>query len=120
VARTVDDAALKKSATDLGAQLVDAEMNLVDLRQTGQGQDGVRFGSKLISKMGYLGNGISSSDYRPTNQHEEVRTLLGEQLRTHLQRIDALLGTELDRLNALLRARSIPNIVAPTPKPIGL
>ncbi|MBL0171222.1 MAG: sialidase [Gemmatimonadaceae bacterium] len=120
VARTVDDAALKKASTDLGAQLVDAEMNLVDLRQTGQGQDGVRFGSKLISKLGYLGGGVSSSDFRPTDSQEEVRTLLGDQLREQLRRIDTLLGTELERLNTLLKTRSIPNIIAPTPKPIGM
>ena len=120
VARTVDDAALKKASADLGVQLVEAEMNLVDLRQTGQGQDGVRFGSKLISKLGYLGGGVSSSDFRPTDQQEEVRTLLGDQLREQLRRVDTLLGAELERLNTLLKTRSIPNIIAPTPKPIGL
>ena len=81
VARTVDDAALKKASADLGVQLMDAEMTLVDLRQTGQGQDGVRFGSMLISKLGYLGGGVSSSDFRPTDSQEEVRTVLGNQLR---------------------------------------
>jgi photosystem II stability/assembly factor-like uncharacterized protein/enamine deaminase RidA (YjgF/YER057c/UK114 family) len=120
VARTVDDAALRKASGDLGAQLIEAEMNLVDLRQTGGGQDGVRFGSKLVSKLGYLATGIASSDFRPTDQHDEVRTLLGDQLRSALQRIDALLGAELERFNALLRTRSIPNIIAPTPKPIGM
>ncbi len=119
VARTVDDAALRKASGDLGAQLVEAEMNLVDLRQTGTAQDGVRFGSKLISKMGYLSNGIAASDYRPTNQAEEVRSVLAAELREHLQRIEALLGAELDRFNTLLRSRSIPNVIAPTPKPIG-
>ncbi len=120
VARTVDDAAIRKASGDLGAQLIDAEMNLVDLRQTGGGQDGVRFGSKLVSKLGYLATGMASGDFRPTDQHDEVRTLLGDQLRSALQRIDALLGTELERFNSLLRTRSIPNIIAPTPKPIGM
>ncbi len=120
VARTVDDAAIRKASGDLGAQLIDAEMNLVDLRQTGTGQDGVRFGSKLVSKMGYLATGMASGDFRPTDQHDEVRTLLGDELRSALQRIDALLGAELERFNTLLRSRSIPNIIAPTPKPIGM
>jgi len=120
VARTVDDAAIRKASGDLGAQLIDAEMTLVDLRQTGGGQDGVRFGSKLVSKMGYLSNGIGASDHRPTDQHDEVRVLLGDELRRSLQRIDALLGAELERFNSLLRTRSIPNIIAPTPKPIGM
>lgn len=120
VARTVDDAALKKAGADLGNQLVDAEMQLVDLRQTGGGQDGVRFGSRLVSKMGYLSNGIAASDFRPTDQHDEVRALLGQELTAALRRIDALLGAELERFNTLLRSRSIPNIITPTAKPIGM
>ena len=120
IARTVDDAALKKASVDLGAKLVEAEMDIVDLRQTGTGQDGVRFGSKLVSKLGYLSGGIAASDYKPTNQHDEVRTILVEELRADLQRIDGLLGAELDRLNALLKSRSVPNVIVPTPKPIGL
>jgi len=120
VARTVDDAAIKKAGGDLGTQLLDVEMTLVDLRQTGEGQDGVRFGSKLVSKMGYLSGGISASDFRPTDQHDEVRVILGDELKKSLQRIDALLGAELDKFNTLLKTRSIPNILAPTPKPIGL
>jgi len=120
VVRTLDDAALKQASGDLSTQLVEAEMNLVDLRQTGTAQDGVRFGSKLISKLGYLANGISASDHRPTSQAEEVRVLLGTELREHLQRIDRLLGAELERFNALLRSRNIPNIIAPTPKPIAM
>jgi len=31
----------------------------------------------LISKLGYLSNGIAASDYRPTNQHGEVQQILG-------------------------------------------
>lgn len=120
IVRTVDDAALRKASVDLGAKLVEAEMDIVDLRQTGTGQDGVRFGSKLISKLGYLSGGIAASDYKPTNQHDEVRTILVEELRKDLQRIDGLLGAELDRLNALLKSRSVPNVIVPTPKPIGL
>ena len=111
IARVVDDAAVKRAAETLQQQLMDVEMNLVDLRLTGQGQDGVRFGSKLISKLEYLANGIGSSDYRPTNQHVEVQALLNGQLREHLTAIDRLLDRELAAFNALLKEKNVQNVV---------
>src|SRR5688500_17228580 len=109
--RVVDDAAVKRAADSLQQKLIDAEMNLVELRLTGAGQDGVRFGSKLIGKLGYLANGIASSDFRPTDQHLEVQQLLNGQLREHLTVIDGLLAKELVAFNELLRQRNVPNVV---------
>jgi len=111
ITRVVEDATVKKAAEALQQQLVDLEMNLVDLRLTGGGQDGVRFGSKLISKLGYLANGIATSDHKPTDQHGEVQQLLDAQLRTHLTALDALLAKELVAFNELLRQRNVPNVV---------
>ena len=111
VARLADDAAITRAAEAIQKQLIDVEMNLVDLRLTGGGQDGVRFASKLISKLGYLANGMSGSDHRPTNQHTEVQTLLSGQLREHLAAIDALIDKELAAFNALLKQRNVPNVV---------
>jgi hypothetical protein len=111
IARVVDDAEVKKAAESLQQQLMDVEMNLVDLRLTGGGQDGVRFGSKLISKLNYLANGIAASDHRPTDQHTEVQQLLNGQLRGHLTTLDALLAKELVAFNELLKQRNVPNVV---------
>ena len=119
VVRVVDDAGVKAAASALRQKLVDLEMNLVDLRLTGGGQDGVRFGSKLISKLGYLANGMAGSDYRPTDQHGEVRKLLGDQLAGHLAALDALLGAELAAFNDLLRQRNVPNVVVRSSKTIS-
>ena len=60
-------------------------MNLYDLRITG-GQDGVRYAAKLLSRFNYLANGISGSDFRPTDQHLEVAKLLQERLKNELTR----------------------------------
>lgn len=111
LARVVNDDAVRRANSELQQKLVDLEMNLVDLRLTGGGQDGVRFGSKLLSKLNYLANGVSSSDYRPTDQHGEVQQLLNTQLRQHLSALDALLSREVGAFNELLRARGIPNVV---------
>jgi hypothetical protein len=97
---------------------MDLEMNLVDLRLTGGGQDGVRFGSKLISKLGYLTNGLSASDHKPTDQQAEVRQILNTELKTHLTALDGLIAKELAAFNELLKQRNVPNVVV-RPRPIS-
>ena len=60
-------------------------MKLIDLRLTGA-QDGVRYAAKLISRFGYLANGLSAADFTPTDQQVEVQKLLAERLRGHQSR----------------------------------
>jgi hypothetical protein len=102
---------VKEAAAALEQKFVDLEMNLVDLRLTGEGQDNVRFASKLIEKLGYLSSEIASSDYRPTDQQEEVRHLLNGELRTHLAALDALVATQLTGFNEMLRQRNVPAVI---------
>ena len=109
--KTVGDSVVKSAAAALQQKYIDLEMNLVDLRLTGHGQDGVRFGSKLISKLGYLTNGIARSDYKPTDQDEEVRQLLHTELGAQLAALDALQSKELAAFNEMLRERNVPNVI---------
>jgi hypothetical protein len=111
LARTATETGVRNAAAALHRRLTDLEMELVDLRLTGRGQDGVRFGSKLIGKLGYLANGIGSSDDRPTDQHLEVQQLLNGQLRTHLAALDRLLAEDLAALNTRLRQRNLREVV---------
>ena len=119
VSRVVDDVQVKAAAAALQQKLMDLEMNLVDLRLTGGGQDGVRFASKLLSKLNYLSNGVGSSDFKPTDQQREVQQILAEQLRTHVGGLEALLAKDLAAFNEMLRARSIPNIIVKPTTPIS-
>ena len=111
IIRAVDDSVVRRAAQTLARQLIDLEMKLVDLRQTGGGQDGVRFAAALIANIGYLANGVTASDYRPTNQHGEVQTILNTQLNANLTALDGLLSKDLSAFNELLRQRSIPNVL---------
>jgi photosystem II stability/assembly factor-like uncharacterized protein len=113
--RLTPDTAMRRAAQALNQKLIDAEMSLVDLRLTGAGQDGVRFGSKLLAKLGYLANGVASGDFKPTNQHLEVQQLLAAELRTSLAAINALMAGELTALNEQLRSRNLPVIVDRSP-----
>jgi len=113
--RLVDDAGIVKAGTDLNQRLIDLEMNLVDLRLTGAGQDGVRYASKLMGKINYLANGLASGEFKPTDQQAEVQKILAGQLREHLGQLDGLLSQELAAFNELLRKRNVPNIVVRRP-----
>jgi hypothetical protein len=110
------DAATKTAVNELTQQLIDAEMNLVDLRQTGTGQDGVRFGSKLISKITYLANGVSSGDYKPTDQHLEAQKVIAGQLKEVQALVDGLRGRILGGFNEQLKSKNLPPVVVPTPQ----
>jgi hypothetical protein len=107
VARVASDPAITAAALNLHRRITELEMNLVYLRLTGQGQDGVRFGSKLLAKLVYLSSGLSSSDFRPTDQHIEVQGILNRELRGHLATLDVLLGRDLEAVNSVLRAKGM-------------
>jgi len=119
LARGQADAEAKRAADSFHQRLMDFEMNLVDLRLTGGGQDGVRFAAKLISKLGYLANGMASADFSPTNQHGEVQRILNTELRTNLTALDALFAGELAALNRLLTAKSLELVTVKPRSPIS-
>jgi hypothetical protein len=112
--RQVEDAEVRRAVDALEAKLVELESNLVDLRQTGQGQDGVRWGSRLLSKLSYMTGGLASNDFRPTDQQVEVQGILNTELRTHLNNLESIFGTDLMALNTMLRTKNIPNVVGAT------
>jgi len=109
--RVATDPEVRRLAEALEMKLADAEMPLVDLRQTGTGQDGVRFAAALLANLGYLANGLAGGDFRPTNQQVEVQALLKELVRANVGAIDALLANDLSALNAMLRAKNVPNVI---------
>ena len=107
LARFTPDPEVKAAAEALEKALTDLQMNMVDLRLTGQGQDAVRFEAKLLQKLSYLTGGVSVADFRPTDQDLEVQQLLHDRLGEHLRAVDALIGSELGELNALLRSKGL-------------
>jgi hypothetical protein len=105
--RFVEDEEVEASAKALEEKLTNLEMELVDLRQTSQGQDGVRFEAKLLSMLGYLTGGLSQADFRPTDQEVEVQRILHGRLQEQLAALEALLATDLAEFNSMLRARGL-------------
>ncbi len=107
MARFADDEALTEAISALDDKLVALQMDMVDLRLTGQGQDGVRFEAKLLQKLGYLTGAISVADFPPTDQELEVKTLLHDRLQEHLTALDALVADDVVELNRMLRERGM-------------
>ncbi len=107
LSRFTEDPWVKEEARALEKKIVDLEMELVDLRLTGQGQDGVRFEAKLLSKLSYLTRGPSVADFAPTDQDLEAFEVVTGDLRQVLDALDALVAGDLARFNARLREEGI-------------
>ncbi len=114
IMKSTPDGELRRAATELQGKLADLEMNLYDLRITG-GQDGVRYAAKLLSRFNFLANGISSSDFRPTDQHMEVAKVLQDRLKNELSAIGTAMDRDVAAFNDMLRRGSAGQIVTKTP-----
>jgi hypothetical protein len=113
----IQDTELKKAAEELDQKLIAVEGQLVELRSTGHGQDGVRFGSKLVQKFGYLSNGLQSNDFKPTNQQLAVQKDLEDRLKASQGQLSDTLSRELGAFNDMLRRANLPSIVSQVRRP---
>jgi hypothetical protein len=105
----------RSAADDLDKKLMQIEDDLIQRRLTGTGQDGVRWPARLVSKINYLANGVSSSDFGTTTQQREVHAQFKEQLAADRKRLDEVMSKDVRAFNELLRARGVGNIVEPGP-----
>jgi hypothetical protein len=105
------DSELQKAASELDQKLATAEGELVELRATGRGQDGVRWGAKLVQKYGYLANGLQSADFKPTNQQAAVLQELQTRAKTSQGQLGDVISRDLAAFNDMLRRANLPNIV---------
>lgn len=110
---------LRPAVDSVGRKFTELEQELIDLRQTGQGQDGVRWPVRTAGQLNYLaGNIAASADAPPNAPQREVNAVLDRSVRATRTALDQLIQRDLAALNALLRARgmreittSMPNVV---------
>ena len=112
----IQDTELRKAADELDQKLAGVEGSLVELRATGRGQDGVRFGSKLVQKFGYLANGLQGGDFKPTNQQLAVAKDLADRLKASQGQLTDVLNRDLAAFNDMLRRANLPNVVSQVPR----
>ena len=107
MARFAEDEALADAISELEDKLAELQGTLVDLRQTGQGQDAVRFEARLLSKLGYLTNALTNADFPPTDQEMEVKVILHEAVQAHLSAVETMIAEDVAALNEMLRSRGL-------------
>ncbi len=102
---------LRPSVDSVHRKFTALENTIVDLRQTGQGQDGVRWPVGIAGQLNYLaGNLAASADAPPNAPQRAVGGVLERQARTAKASLDTLIQRDLAALNALLRARGLKTI----------
>ena len=112
--KSTADSEIRRAATELNTRLSDLEMNLLELRITG-GQDGVRYAAQLLSRLNYLANGVSGSDFRPTDQHLETAKLLQERLKGHASTLGMLIEKDVSTFNDMLRRQNAGQVTTKVP-----
>jgi photosystem II stability/assembly factor-like uncharacterized protein len=110
------DNELRRAAEELDQKLATAEGQFVELRATGRGQDGVRFGARLVQKFGYLANGLQGGDFKPTNQQLAVQKELEERLKTSQGQLGEVINRDLGAFNDMLRRANLPTVAAQIPR----
>lgn len=103
------------AAEELDARLIGVEENLIQLRLTGTGQDGVRWPARLVGRLGHLANGVGVGDFSPTDQDREVHQVLKDRLQRYRQALDELLQTDLPAFNGMLLERNVPPVITDLP-----
>jgi len=107
--------AIRKAADELAERLTNAEGKVLQLKETGRGQDGVRWTSMLASKINYLADEAGTSDFAPTTQQVAVADQLKQQGQQFEQEYQQIASKDLAAFNAMLREKNISNIIAKAP-----
>ncbi|HEY6212514.1 MAG TPA: hypothetical protein VIW45_09525, partial [Vicinamibacterales bacterium] len=114
----IQDTELRRAADELEQKLMTAEGALVELRSTGRGQDGVRWGAKLAQKFSYLAGGLQDGDFKPTSQQLAVQKELEDRLKASQGQLGDVLNRDLGAFNDMLKRANLPSIVQqPTRRP---
>ena len=102
---------LVAAGDSLTAKLIAIEEELIQLRLTGTGQDGVRWPAKVSDRLRYLIGNVATADFQPTDQQAEVHTVLKQQLDAARAALERVLSTDLPAYNRRLQQRNLPGIV---------
>jgi hypothetical protein len=106
---------IQKAADELAKKLTSAEGKVVQLQATGRGQDDVRYLPMLLQKISYLADEVGgSADFPPTTQQSAVQQELKQQGDESLREMEQVVSKDVAAFNAMLREKSIPNIIVKT------
>ncbi|MFL5385805.1 MAG: VPS10 domain-containing protein [Longimicrobiaceae bacterium] len=110
------DAGIRTAAESMKGRLAAIEDSLYNPRLR-SGQDPLNYPIRLNNKMAALLGVVESAETAPTRQSYTVFADLSHRIDVQLAALDALVRTDLPRLNALLRAQGLPDVRAEPERP---
>jgi len=106
-----DTTRLASSTRTLADRLAAIEGELYQVRNRSF-QDPLNFPPKLVERISGLSGMVASVDARPPAQAYDVYRMFASELQRQLLALRAVLGRDLQAVNAALRGANVPRIVA--------
>ena len=105
------DEEVLEASEALTASLIAVEEQLIQLRETGTGQDRVRWPVKVQGRLNYLAGEVGTADFRPTDQQGEVHGVLKVRLEAARDALQEVLTNEVAAFNRMLQQRNLPGVI---------
>jgi len=103
--------AVKSAVEALDKKIVAAEEPLHQMRQTGRGQDLLRYPGKLIDHLLFLAAGLTLADFAPTASQLEAHEELKKETAARRAEMNDVLSREVAAFNRMLIDRGVPHVV---------
>ncbi len=103
--------AVKAAAEALDKKIIAAEEPLHQLRQTGRGQDLLRYPGQLIDHLLFLASGLSLADFAPTAQQLEAHEEYKKETESRRTQMTAVLTDEVAAFNRVMTERKVPHVI---------
>jgi hypothetical protein len=98
---------IKDEMIALKEKLDGYEGKLFQTKQTGKGQDAVRWPVRLAERIYYLASTVSTSDFPPADSHLEVHQILKGRIDQYQSELDTIMTTDVVNFANLLREHKI-------------
>ena len=95
----------------LESSFLEIENQLVQLKITGTGQDGVRFEKMIVEKLFYLASNIQISDFKPADSYLEVYKILKIKLSEISKKLEILKEDKLKQTLKILTDNGVEKVV---------
>jgi len=114
-----DDRGIRRQAETVKNRLAAVEEQIYQVKNRSS-QDPLNFPIKLNNKLAALMGVVESAAAPPTAQSYEVFDYLSGKLQEQLDRLDAVVSTDLTRLNEMLTAKGMEHVEVEKPEKDGL
>jgi hypothetical protein len=110
--------AISEAAKSLNGKMTAVEEELYQTKNQSS-QDPLNYPIRLNNKLAALGGVVSSADSAPTEQAYAVYEDLTAKIDAQLQKLGAVMRTDLPAFNESVRAANVPAVIVKPPAPQG-